>query len=159
MSMEIEPLLRLLEINDEARRCGPDLWHELAKQIDAVLDGFYLSLTDLEVRALVPDHIQGELKRKQKEHWAALFGSDFSQDHAARVRRLASRHREIKLKPFWHVAGYLQLKIAFARVIEQAALPPITKRRYLLALDKYVFFDIALTLTSHEALVSSGRAV
>lgn len=154
MRIEIATLLRLLEIDDEVRHCGPDLWKELAKHVDAVLDRFYVNLKSFEVSALVPDPILGELKRKQREHWAALFGSNFSRDYAARVARIAKRHREIKLSPFWHVAGYLQLKSAFGGVIEKEALPPITKRRYLRALDKYIFFDIALTLVSHEAAAS-----
>ena len=119
MPIEIATLLQLLEIDDDVKTCGPHIWTELAKHVDAVLDCFHMTLKFFEVSRLVPNEMLGALKQKQKEHWAALFGSNFSRDYAAGVSRIAMRHREIKLSPFWHVAGYLHLKGAFARIIEQ----------------------------------------
>ena len=45
------------------------------------------------------------------------------------------------------------MKIAFTEVITEAALPPIRKGRLIKTLDKYVAFDMALALSTYNAVV------
>ena len=53
----------------------------------------------------------------------------------------------------WYVAGYMTLKISFTNVIAETALPPITKGRLIKSLDKFVAFDMALALSTYDAVV------
>jgi hypothetical protein len=47
----------------------------------------------------------------------------------------------------------MTLKIAFTNVISEAALPPITKSRFIKARDKFATLDMAIALSSYGAVV------
>jgi hypothetical protein len=149
----IPELLRFIEIEHDTMDLGHEIWRLLEPHADGVVEDFYAKVKRFEVNPHITDAAIGRLVGKQKEHWASLFGSAFDADYANRVRRVGIQHRGIALNPMWYVLGYMSLKIAFMRVLAEAALPPIRKGRLLKTLDKYVAFDMALALSTYEAVL------
>jgi truncated hemoglobin YjbI len=149
----IPDLVKFLDINDETKARGRELWELLDPHADRVIEDFYAKVRTFEISSHVTDEAIARLKSRQKLHWAALFGGKFDDDYFNSVRRIGIRHRDIMLNPMWYVAGYMMLKIEFTNVIADAALPPITKGRFIKALDKFAAFDMALALSTYDAAV------
>jgi len=149
----IPELLRFIEIDDETKERGHEIWRLLEPHADAIVANFYGRVKAFEISAHVTDAAIERLMVKQKQHWAALFASQFEADYANSVRRVGIQHRDIALNPMWYVGGYMIMKIAFTEVLAEAALPPISKGRLIKALDKYVAFDMALALSTYNAIV------
>jgi hypothetical protein len=101
----------------------------------------------------VTDAVIERLKGRQKEHWTSLFEGQFDAGYINSVRHVGIRHRDVALNRMWYVAGYITLKISFTNVIAKTALPPITKGRLIKSLDKFVAFDMALALSTYDAVV------
>jgi hypothetical protein len=149
----IPRLLRFIEIDDETKERGNEIWQLLEPHADIIVDAFSARVKTFEVSSNITDAAIARLMVKQKQHWASLFGSRFDEDYANSVRRVGIQHRDIALNPMWYVAGYMALKIAFSEVLAKSALPPIQKGRLLKTLDKYVAFDMALALSTYGAVV------
>ena len=149
----ISNLLRFIEIDDETKERGHEIWQLLEPHAGAIVANFYGKVRAFEISAHVTDAAIERLKAKQKQHWASLFASQFETVYANSVRRVGIQHRDIALDPMWYVLGYMVLKIAFTEVLADAALPPIRKGRLIKALDKYVAFDMALALSTYNAVV------
>jgi len=145
--------MKFLDINDDTRARGRELWELLDPHADAVIENFYAQVRIFDISAHVTDAAIERLKARQREHWASLFDAQFSDDYIKSVRRIGIQHRDITLNPMWYVAGYMMLKIAFTNVIAEAALPPITKGRFIKTLDKFAAFDMALALSTYDAVV------
>ena len=153
MDATISNLVTFLEIDDETRTRGSELWDLLQPHADAVVDRFYEKVKSSAISNRVTDDVIEGLKGKQKEHWARLFTGRFDPDYVNGVRQVGIRHRDIALDPMWFVAGYMALKIAFMNVIAEAPLPPITKGRFIKMLDKYTAFDMAIALSAYNAVL------
>jgi len=149
----IPELLQFLEIDDDTMGRGRELWELIGPHADSIIDSFYARVRTFNISPAVTDASVQRLKIRQKEHWAALFDSRFGADYIDSVCRVGVKHRDIDLNPLWYVAGYISLKIAFTDVIAKAPLPPITKGRFMKALDKYVAFDMALALSAYNVVV------
>jgi truncated hemoglobin YjbI len=149
----ISDLADFLEVDDETKARGHELWALLAPHADAVIERFYDKVRTRGISPHVTDAAIDRLKGKQKAHWAALFGGQFNDDYHNSVRRIGIKHRDITLNPMWYVAGYMTLKIAFTNVIAEAALPPITKGRLIKTLDKFAALDMAVAMSTYDAIV------
>jgi hypothetical protein len=145
--------MKYLDINDETKARGRELWELLDPHADAVIESFYAQVRSFDISSHVTDAAVERLKARQKQHWASLFSGQFNDDYVKSVRRIGIKHRDIMLNPMWYVAGYMMLKIAFTNVIADAALPPITKGRFIKTLDKFAAFDMALALSTYDAVV------
>jgi hypothetical protein len=149
----IDGLLAFLEIDDETRRHGRELWTVLAPRTDRIIGDFYRRVQRAQISPHVTDEAIGRLKIQQRAHWSDLFNSRLGEEFAARVRRVSFRHREIALNPAWYVAGYMTLKIEFTKVVAEAEMPPVNKGRLMKALDKFTALDMALALSAYDAVV------
>ena len=147
----IAELLRFIDIDDTTKERGPEIWQLLEPRADAIVGSFYHRVKTFDIGSEITDVAIERLKVKQKQHWAALFASQFGVEYANSVRRVGIQHRDIALSPMWYVLGYTTQKLAFIEVIADASLPPITKGRLLKALDKYIAFDMALALSAYSA--------
>lgn len=137
-------------ITEETKRQGPEIWAILEPRADELLAAFYVKVRAFHVNAHLTEDAVQSLIAKQKQHWAALFGSRFDEDYANSVRRLDVRHREIELERTWYVLGCEALKIAFTETIVDSSLPPIKKGRLIKTLGKYIAFDVALSLSPYQ---------
>ena len=149
----ISQLLTFIEIKNDTIQLGPEIWRLLEPRVEGILQNFYAKVDSFHVNARPSGSAVGNLIKKQKKHWNALFTSQFDEEYANSVRRLGMRHREIDLDLMWYVLGYASLKISFTEVIIDSQLPPITKGRMVKALEKYVAFDMALALSTYSAAV------
>jgi len=149
----IAQLLHFIDIDDATRDRGPEIWQIVEPHADAIIANFYHRVKNFEVGAQIDEVTIRRLMVKQKRHWQALFDSRFDDLYANSVRQIGIQHRNISLSPMWYVAGYMGLKIAFTELLADAPLPPIKKGRLIKALDKYVAFDMALALSTYDAVL------
>ena len=149
----IVQLLHFIDIDDATRDRGPEIWQIIEPHADAIIANFYSRVKNFEIGAHFDDVTIRRLMVKQKRHWQALFDSRFDDIYANSVRQVGIQHRNIALSPMWYVAGYMGLKIAFTELLADATLPPVKKGRLIKALDKYVAFDMALALSTYDAVL------
>lgn len=149
----ISDILRFVEIDDETRSRGREIWQLIEPHADAIVTEFYDKVRTFDVNSHITEAAVERLKVKQKRHWTSLFGSKFDELYEQSVRQVGLKHRDIDLNPMWYVLGYMALKISFTEVLAEAALPPIKKGRLMKALDKYVALDMALALSTYGAVV------
>lgn len=149
----IEKLFEFLDIDSETRASAKILSELLAPRVDDVIEEFYNTVQRLHVSPHVTAQVIPRLKRKQTQHWVALFQSQFDEDYFASIRQIGVRHRDIDLSPMWYVAGYARLKLAFIEVILRSNLPVATKGQLVKTLDKYIAIDMALALSTYDAVI------
>lgn len=149
----IDQLLAFLEIDAETIASAETLSDLLAPRLDEIIEDFYNHMQGYEINALITADVIPSLKEKQKQHWLALFKSQFGPDYCSSVRRIAIHHRDIDLNPLWYVAGYMHLKLAYIDVIMSSDYGPVTKRKLLKTLEKYIAADMALALSAYDAVV------
>jgi hypothetical protein len=153
MENTVSNLVTFLEIDEETRARGSELWELLQPHADAVVDRFYEKVKSGAISNRVTDEVIAHLKGKQKERRARLFAGRFDADYVNGVRQVGIRHRDITLNPMWFVAGYMALKIAFMNGIAESPLPPITKGRFIKMLDKYTVFNMAIAMSAYNAVL------
>jgi len=149
----IAQLLRFIDIDDATRDRGPEIWQIIEPHADAIIADFYRRVKAFEVGSQIDEITVRRLMVKQKQHWQSLFDSHFGDIYANSVRRVGIQHRNVALSQMWYVAGYMGLKIAFTELLADAPLPPIKKGRLIKALDKYVAFDMAIALSTYDAVL------
>jgi len=149
----VDRLFKFLDIDAETKASAQLLSQLLAPRVDDVIEEFYATVQRHQVNAHVTPRVVPALKRKQKEHWLALFNSQFDQDYFASIRQIGVRHRDIELSPMWYVAGYAKLKLAFVEVIIRSDLPVTIKGQLLKTLDKYIAVDMAMALSTYDAVI------
>jgi hypothetical protein len=146
-------LLEFLEIDSETKALATLLSDVLTPHLDDVIERFYKRVSDFNIDAHITEQVLPMLKAKQKQHWMGLFRSQFQEDYFASVRRIGMRHHNIALSPMWYVAGYMWLKLAFIEVIIRSELPAVTKGHLVKTLDKYIAIDMALALSTYDAVI------
>ncbi|MFN3656883.1 MAG: protoglobin domain-containing protein [Pseudolabrys sp.] len=146
-------LLEFVEVDDEARALASRLCDLLAPQLTHVIDDFYAKVAHFNISPHITPQTIANLKRRQKQHWMALLRSRFDEEYFESIRRIGVRHRDIDLSPMWYVAGYMRLKLAFVEIIIKSELPAVTKGQLVKTLDKYIAIDMALALSTYEAVV------
>jgi hypothetical protein len=144
-------LLRFVGIDKEARDDASCVWLLLRAHLDRVIEDFYASVKDIDLGISIDDVMIDRLKTRQKQHWEALFGSQFDQRYFDSVSLIGIKHREIGIDPKWYIAGYADMKTRLTRVIRDSALLPTTKARLIEVLDKYVVVDMAVAVSSYDA--------
>lgn len=149
----INQLLAFLDVNADTKASGTILADLLAPRLDAIIESFYDHLRAYNISPHITAEIVPKLKDKQKQHWLALFKSGFGADYCASARRIAIRHRDIDLNPLWYIAGYTHLKFAYVEAILDSDFEPLTKKNLVKALEKYIAIDMALALSTYEAIV------
>lgn len=149
----IDQLLAFLEFDEEAAASAETLSNLLTPQMDDIIERFYDRLIQYDVSPALAADVIPTLKERQKQHWMALFNSEFGPDYCARARRIAIRHRDIDLNPLWYVAAYMYLKLGYIDAIMNSEYGPVTKRALLNTLEKYIAVDMALALSTYDAVV------
>lgn len=149
----IDKLLDFLEVDTETKTLASRLSDLLAPHISEVVDDFYSKVDAFRVSPYINAQTIGALKRRQEQHWMALLNSRFDEDYFDSVRRIGMRHRDIELSPMWYVAGYMRLKLAFVEIIIKSELSAVTKGQLVKTLDKYIAIDMALALSTYEAVI------
>jgi hypothetical protein len=112
---------------------------------------FFFDMRQSAVGLLVDESTIERLKIKQKEHWRALFNSEFDEQYQRSVTMIGIKHHEIGLDPKWYVAGYALIKARFVKKLLEAPVPLHMKSALTETLEKYVAIDMALALSTYSA--------
>lgn len=149
----IEQLCDFLEIDDITKQharvllalftgCGDEITSEFYNKVQRSIIGGYITNDAVE-----------RLISKQKDHWAALFSSEFGRDYVLSVRRIGIQHRDIALSPLWYVAGYTKLKLSMMERISALDVSQDKKAALATTLEKYVAMDMALALATYHSVI------
>ncbi len=149
----IDHLLGFLEVDSNTIATGAILSDLLAPKMGDIIERFYAHVLRYDIGPAITAETIATLKEKQKRHWLMLFNSRFGSDYCASAQRIAIRHRDIALNPRWYVAGYVHLKLAYVDAIMNSDHGPLTKRNLVAALEKYIAVDMALALSTYDAIV------
>ena len=147
----MQELLRYLGIDARDRLLARRLWNYIDEPSTEIIASFYRNTRQSAVGVMLDAAAIERLKVKQKEHWRALFISDFDERYQRSVTMIGIKHHEIGLDPKWYIAGYAIIKNAFAERILDAPLPPRLKSALILTLEKYVAVDMALALSTYSS--------
>lgn len=150
MKNSYDLLLKFLSIDEETRGCALKLGKILYPHLDGIVDRFYANAMTNNVNAHINPDIVRHLRVEQKNHWVRLFATAMNESYFNGVRRIIERHKAIDLDPMWYVAGYFNFKIEFTGVVVRSKLSRAELGHILLALDKYVAVDMALTMSSAQ---------
>jgi methyl-accepting chemotaxis protein len=149
----VRQLFEFLNVDAETEASAHALSKLLVPHVDEVIEHFYNEMVRLQINPHVTARSIPVLKRKQKQHWTALFNSKFDEDYFGSIRQIGVRHRDIELSTMWYVAGYAKLKMAFIEVIIRSDLPVASKGQLIKTLDKYIAIDMALALSTYDAVI------
>jgi hypothetical protein len=147
----MDDLIRFLGIDARAKQYAKLVWPLIQDHADGVVENFYVEAGKSDIGHVLDAEMIGRLKLKQKEHWRALFNSEFDQQYFNRASLVGIKHREIGLDPKWYIAGYSKIKGQFVTLILDAPLSTSTKSDLVATLDKYVALDMAIALSSYSS--------
>lgn len=147
----MQELILYLGIDTQARLLAKRLWHFLDEPSTEIIASFYRDTRQSGVSLLLDEQTIARLQIKQRDHWRALFNSDFDASYERSVTMIGIKHHEIGLDPKWYIAGYAIMKSRFAEQVLQAPLPKRLKASLVITLEKYVALDMALALSTYSA--------
>ncbi|ALL12909.1 globin-coupled sensor protein [Caulobacter henricii] len=140
----------------------------IESEISGALGKFYNQVRAFpETRSKFRDegHIAGA-ERAQANHWRRLATADYGPDYVHDVERIGRAHVGAGLEPRWYMGGYAVVSEELVRAI-------VTKRAKalfasaksdaeladsLVALNKAVFLDMELAISSYLAAIDEERA-
>ena len=147
----MDDLLRYLGIDARARLLAQRLWQYIEGSSGEIFTSFYDSIHQ-QIPGLTLDEPTIErLKVKQREHWRALFNSDFDEHYKRSATMIGIKHHEIGLDLKWYVAGYAIIKAGIIERILEAPLPQSLKSALVITLEKYVAIDMSLALSAYSS--------
>jgi hypothetical protein len=141
-------------VNTETIASASTISDLLAPQLDRIIADLYDRLHDHDVSPRITSAASGAQDQTEAA-LARTISPQFGQEVCSHARRIALRHHEIGLGPLWYVAAYVHLKLAFIEVIMNSDLGPVTKRKLVRTLEKYVAIDMVLALSTYDAVVLS----
>ena len=142
----MEEIVRYLKIDTRAQLLAERLWHLLEEPNDEIIDSFYREMRQSAAGLLVEESTIEHLKIRQKEHWRALFTSEFDQQYQRSVTMIGIKHLEIGLDSKWYIAGYALMKVRLVEKLLESPVPLSMKSALIATLEKYVAIDMALAL-------------
>jgi methyl-accepting chemotaxis protein len=101
-----------------AARITPETVHAMSRAsevvspfLERIVEDFYMWLRSRDsLRAYFQGHDHmNDTAKKQRNHWAFMFGSDFGTEYAERVQRVGEVHFRIGLEPSDYISGYAVL--------------------------------------------------
>ncbi len=147
----MEEIVRYLGIDERARLLARRLWTYIDAPSTEIIASFYHNTRQSGAGLMLDDPTIERLKVRQKEHWRALFNSEFDEHYQRSVTMIGIKHQEIGLDPKWYIAGYAIMKAGFAERVLDAPLPSRLKTALIVTLEKYVAIDMALALSTYSS--------
>jgi hypothetical protein len=147
----MKDIVRYLGIDTRTQLLAEQLWRVLEEPIGEIIAAFYRDTRQSAVGMLFDEPTITRLQQRQKEHWCALFNSQFDERYQRSATLIAIKHHEVGLDPKWYVAGYALMKLRFTEKLLQAELPQATKEALIATLEKYIAVDMALSLSTYSS--------
>ncbi|WP_337184025.1 globin-coupled sensor protein [Shinella sp.] len=156
----LEERLAFMQISPETCAALRSLKTVVERELPVALDRFYAQVrVTPEVSGIFSseEHI-ARAKGAQTGHWKNIANGDFSDDYAAKVRRIGATHARLGLEPRWYIGGYsivLDHLIASAvrefsprgGLFSRPAIDAEGLARALGSLAKAVFLDMDLAIS------------
>lgn len=123
----MKEITRYLGIDTRAHFLAEQLWRLLEEPSGEIIASFYRDTRQSAIGQLLDEAAISRLQNKQKEHWRALFNSQFDKQYQLSATLIGIKHHEIGLDPKWYIAGYALMKLRFTEELQRAPLPLETK--------------------------------
>ena len=145
--------IAFLRIDEKTREALVDFGPVLARNIDAVLEGFYAHIMKVPELAemFVSEERVAHAKEAQATHWKRLFSGKFGPDYFESIQRIGRVHNRLGLEPRWYIGGYATAMTALHRLAIKHCLKGWGTSRatekaasLIEAIDKAVMLDISL---------------
>ncbi|HSO30914.1 MAG TPA: protoglobin domain-containing protein, partial [Labilithrix sp.] len=131
------------------------------KIIDAIVEEFYaLLLAHPDTRKFFGDEgTIRRVKRTQREYFMGLFAGRCDMAYVEDRLRVGAMHERIGLAPTWYLGAYRQYLELVRRHFDVEIADPSAAREGFLAVQRIVFFDVALAIDTYIAanLEALGR--
>ncbi|CAN5918105.1 hypothetical protein BH11MYX4_BH11MYX4_49660 [soil metagenome] len=131
------------------------------KIIDAIVEEFYaLLLSHPDTRKFFGDDgTIRRVKRTQREYFMGLFSGRCDMAYVEDRLRVGAMHERIGLAPTWYLGAYRQYLELVRRHFDVEIADPAAAREGFLAVQRIVFFDVALAIDTYIAanLEALGR--
>lgn len=100
--------LQFVRVDDEVRAALRELRPFIAKNLPAILDGFYSHIAGYnETARLFSDQNQMRRARDaQLKHWDLIAAAEFDEAYVHSVTRIGEAHNKLGLEPRWYIGGY-----------------------------------------------------
>ncbi len=147
----MKDIVRYLGIDTRTQLLAERLWGVLEEPSGEIVAAFYRDARQSAVGKLFDELTIGQLLDKQKEHWRALFTSQFDEQYQRSATLIAIKHHELGLDPKWYIAGYALIRLRFTEILLKAALSQATKEALTATLEKYIAIDMALSLSIYSS--------
>jgi truncated hemoglobin YjbI len=149
-SLDLPELLQVLGIDDKMRAQGRLLAEILDEHGEAIFSTFYERIANISWAHKFRDGEVEALKRKQFAHWASLFSGRLDIQYLRNATMVGAVHRQRGIEPLLYIIGYGIVKSAFLEIIAKKDLPPASKGRLMVALEKYISLDIGLAMVGYS---------
>lgn len=128
---------------------------------DGVVEGFYaLLLSHADTRKFFGDEATiRRVKRTQRDYFMGLFGGRCDAVYVEDRLRVGAMHERIGLAPTWYLGAYRQYLELIRERFDVEITEPAASRAAFLAVQRIVFFDVALAIDTYIAanLEALGR--
>ncbi|UUX50717.1 globin-coupled sensor protein [Nisaea acidiphila] len=148
--------IAFLRIDQKTRDLLVEFSPILARNLEAVLDGFYehvLTVPELAQMFVSEDRVR-HAKDAQSEHWKRLFSGEFGSEYFESIQRIGRVHNRLGLEPRWYIGGYATALTALHRLAMKFCLTrwggsrAAEKAASLVeAIDKAVMLDMELAIS------------
>jgi hemoglobin-like flavoprotein len=112
--------LAFIRMDEETRAALRELQPLIAKELPAILDGFYaqVSMFQETARHFSNQAHMSQAKNAQIKHWATIAQATFDENYVRAVTKIGETHNRIGLEPRWYIGGYSALLSGLLRAVE-----------------------------------------
>jgi len=112
--------LAFIRMDEEMRGALRELQPLIAKELPAILDGFYaqVSMFPETARFFSNQAHMGQAKQAQLRHWATIASGTFDETYVRAVTKIGETHNRIGLEPRWYIGGYSFIIAGLLRAVE-----------------------------------------
>lgn len=149
--LQIQRRKELLDLNDEDIKFLVSCQPFIHSRIDAIVDEFYKRQTAIDEIALLigdADTLQ-RLRHVQRTYTLDLFGGYYDLEYVNNRLRIGMVHKRIGVEPKLYLTAVKTLRDLLAAEIAANVPDAVAQFRTLQALDKLLYFDIALIFDTY----------
>jgi methyl-accepting chemotaxis protein len=129
-----------------------DVWPRLEPSLPRILTAFYAHVMKEPHLAAMIGSNEARLQGAQVRHWKSLFTDGFSPAYFNNALRIGQTHHRIGLEPKWYIAAYQFVLDELTVTLTKAyAFKPKTLSRALIAVNKAVFLDLDVAISTYQA--------
>jgi hypothetical protein len=149
-SIDLAELMQILGIDGNTREQGRLLAAILDEHGEAIFSVFYERIVNISWAHKFQDGEVEALKLKQFAHWKGLFAGPLDIQYLRHATLIGAVHRQRGIEPLLYIVGYGIVKTAILEIIAKKDIPPASKGRLMVALDKFISLDVGLAMVGYS---------